>query len=58
MYKEADKLFSAWSEHNSKQLINFIVEYLAEDIYWLNSNISKVDKQTLIQIGKHLENKE
>lgn len=55
-YSEVYDLFEQWRESKPKQLINFIVEYLDEDKYWLNSNISKVDKETLIKIGKYLEN--
>ena len=55
-YSEVYDLFEQWRESKPKQLINFIVEYLDEDKYWLNSNISKADKETLIKIGKYLEN--
>ena len=55
-YSEVYDLFEQWSEAKPKQLINFIVEYLDEDKYWLASNISKADKETLIKIGKYLEN--
>lgn len=55
-YSKANEIFEQWQESKPKQLINFIVEYLDEDKYWLASNISKVDKETLIKIGKYLEN--
>ncbi len=55
-YSGVYDLFEQWRESKPKQLINFIVEYLDEDKYWLNSNISKADKETLIKIGKYLEN--
>lgn len=55
-YSEVYDLFEQWQESKPKQLINFIVEYLDEDKYWLASNIGKVDKETLIKIGKYLEN--
>lgn len=31
----------------AKQLINVLVEYLVDDIYWLNSNISEYDRELL-----------
>ncbi len=54
-YSEVYDLFEQWRESKPKQLINFIVEYLDEDKYWLASNISKADKETLIKIVKYLE---
>ena len=34
-YSEANEIFEQWQESKPKQLINFIVEYLDEDKYWL-----------------------
>ena len=56
----ADKaydLFDEWvNEPNySKRMINFLVEQLTSDTYWLKENISKVDKEHLIALSKMLE---
>lgn len=48
---ELHEVLTAASETiRPKQLINVIVEFLAEDVYWLNENISQVDKETLRKI--------
>lgn len=54
-YSEVTEIFDQWSEEKPKQLINFIVEYLADDLYWLNDNISKVDRETFLKIAARLE---
>lgn len=41
------------AEHKPKFLINILVEFLAEDVFWLKSNISQVD----IAVLKELVNK-
>jgi len=59
-YRErAYDLFDEWvNEHNySKRMINFLVEQLTSDTYWLKENISKVDRDLLIELGKLLETK-
>lgn len=50
-------LFDEWvNEPNySKRMINFLVEQLTNDTYWLKENISKVDKEHLITLAKLLE---
>ncbi len=50
-------LFDEWvNEPNySKRMINFLVEQLTSDTYWLKENISKVDKEHLIALAKMLE---
>lgn len=52
-------LFDDWvNEPNySKRMINFLVEQLTQDVYWTETNISKVDKELLIELGKRLERK-
>lgn len=56
MYRsEVTSIFDQWSEEKPKQFINFIVEYLAEDLYWLNDNISKVDREVFLKIAARLE---
>lgn len=57
-YSEASELFDRWSDQGtSKQIINFITEYLVGDTFWLNENISKVDREQLVNLGKFLERK-
>lgn len=56
MYQsEVTAIFDQLSEEKPKQFINFIVEYLAEDLYWLNDNISKVDREVFLKIAARLE---
>ena len=42
----------------AKNIINCLVEFLAGDLYWLNENISKVDRETLVAVAKRLEHSE
>jgi len=46
-----------WSEDHkqAKNLINCLVGFLVEDPYWLNENISVVDRETWIKVSKLLE---
>ena len=56
MYQsEVTAIFDQWTEEKPEQFINFIVEYLAEDLYWLNENISKVDREVFLKIAARLE---
>ena len=50
-------LFDEWvNEPNySKRMINFLVEQLSSDTYWLNENISDFDREVLIFIGRMLD---
>lgn len=52
-------LFDEWinEPHYSKRMLNFLVEQLTQDVYWTENNISKVDKELLIELGKRLERK-
>lgn len=56
-YMVAQGVFDQWEQQakSSKQIINFLVEYLAGDTYWLNANISEVDRETLVKLAKFLE---
>ena len=42
------------AENKPKLLINILVEFLAEDVFWLKSNISQVDKATLKELVSKL----
>lgn len=50
-------LFDEWvNEPNySKRMINFLIEQLTSDTYWLKQNIGKADKEHLIALAKMLE---
>ena len=55
-YSEAYELFDKWSdEGGGKQIINFLTNFITEDTFWLNENISRVDRKTLIELGKFLD---
>lgn len=59
-YSKFSELTDEWcnSPRSSKQIINCLVEFLAEDLDWLDQCISKVDRETLVSIAKRLERKE
>lgn len=42
------------AENKPKFLINILVEFLAEDVFWLKSNISQVDKAVLKELVNKL----
>ena len=50
-------LLDEWTNNQkqAKNIINCLVEFLTGDMYWLNENISKVDRETLITAAKMLE---
>jgi len=35
--------------------INVLVDYLAEDVYWLNNHISKYDREVLLLLANRLK---
>lgn len=51
---QVSELLDDWAENpkQAKNLINCLVQFLSEDIYWLKSNISKVDAEILAAIAK------
>jgi DNA-binding transcriptional MerR regulator len=52
---ELRELLEDWNTHpnQSKRIINALVEYLTEDIYWLQHHISDVDREILREaVGK------
>ncbi len=54
---QVSDLFDEWTNNpkQSKNIINCLVEFLTGDMYWLNENISKVDRETLVAAAKRLE---
>ena len=55
-YSEACALFDKWSdEGGGNQIITFLTSFITDDTFWLNENISRVDRKTLIELGKFLE---
>ncbi len=54
---EVESILDEWLNNpkQAKNIINCLVEFLAGDNYWLNENISKVDRETLISAAKYLE---
>lgn len=50
-------LLEEWADntHQAQNIINTLVEFLASDIWWLDENISKVDRETLVVLAKRLE---
>lgn len=51
-YSEFYDLMESWTTdiRGSRQAINCIVEFLADDVYWLKQNISVVDIEFLKQL--------
>ena len=57
---QVSDLLDEWT-NNPKQamnIINCLVEFLTYDLYWLNENISRVDRETLVAAAKRLERNE
>lgn len=54
---EVTNLLNDWvdNEKQAKNIINCLVQFLTEDVYWLDKNISKVDREILIAVAKRLE---
>ena len=50
-------LLDEWANNpkQAKNIINCLVEFLAEDMDWLNENISRVDRKTLVSVSNRLE---
>lgn len=59
-FDELADLLDEWTNNpkQAKNIINCLVEFLAGDMYWLNENISKVDRETLVAAAKRLEHRE
>ncbi len=57
---QVSDLLDEWTNNpkQAKNIINCLVEFLAGDLYWLNENISKVDRETLVAAAKRLEHSE
>ena len=53
-------LLDEWTNNpkQAKNIINCLVEFLTGDMYWLNENISRVDRETLVTAAKRLEHGE
>lgn len=50
-----DDWFNSSNGKQSKNIINCLVEFLTEDTYWLNQNISVVDREAFIAAAKNLQ---
>lgn len=50
LYNELDLL----AETNPKLMLNVVVNFLAEDIFWVRENISQVDKAILKELVNKL----
>ena len=57
---QVSDLLDEWINNpkQAKNIINCLVEFLTGDLYWLNENISRVDRQTLVAAAKRLEHSE
>ena len=57
---QVSDLLDEWANNpkQAKNIINCLVEFLTGDLYWLNENISRVDRQTLVEAAKRLEHSE
>lgn len=54
---ELDDIMVAWLDegNSSKSILNYITEFLIEDVHWTNQNISKVDRENLIKLAERLK---
>ena len=57
---QVSDLLGEWTNNpkQAKNIINCLVEFLTGDMYWLNENISRVDRETLVTAAKRLEHGE
>ena len=57
---QVSDLLDEWTNNTkqAKNIINCLVEFLTGDMYWLNENISKIDRETLVAAAKRLEHRE
>ena len=57
---QVSDLLDEWTNNpkQAKNIINCLVEFLTGDMYWLNENISRVDRETLVTAAKRLEHGE
>ena len=57
---QVSDLLDEWTNNpkQARNIINCLVEFLTGDLYWLNENISRVDRQTLVAAAKRLEHSE
>ncbi len=46
------------AEENPKYLVNTLVDFLVEDLYWLEDHMTDTAKYLLVQLGEHLNEKE
>jgi len=54
---ELDDIMQEWLDEGSsgKSILNYITEFLIEDVHWTNQNISKVDRENLIKLAERLK---
>lgn len=50
-----DDWFNESNGKQSKNIINCLISFLTEDMYWLRKNISQLDKELLIQVVEQLK---
>lgn len=57
---QVSDLLDEWADNpkQAKNIINCLVGFLTEDMYWLDKNISIVDRETLVAASKRLEHSE
>lgn len=61
-YEQFYSLMDSWHDddrlgfkRSSKQILNCITEYLTDDLSFVANNISDMDREYLIKLGKMLE---
>lgn len=54
---ELDDVMQEWLRevNPGKSILNYIAEFLIEDVRWVNQNISKVDRENLIKLAERLK---
>ena len=57
---QVSDLLDEWANNpkQAKNIINCLVEFMTGDMYWLNKNIDKADRKTLVSAAKKIEHGE
>ena len=55
---QLENLLVELSEEKPKYLVSTLVEFLADDSYWLEENLSVTSRYLIVQLGEHLNDKE
>jgi hypothetical protein len=53
---EVEELLESWSQepNQAKNIINCLIEFLTDDLYWLNENIKDSDRELFYSVANHV----